>query len=157
MTKKVARDQCTPYGPMEIHGFSVDDGGPCWCGKYASQAAYDRAHLRRPPPRKSLDNREEEWRTIGFIALLLGVIVGLLVVVLILVGKVAAETRIDLYDTKSNRTGSAVVTEGRVDFYDTKSNRTGYGTIDKGGRLDLYDRKSNRTGSGTIAPSRGRR
>jgi hypothetical protein len=64
------------------------------------------------------------------------------------------ETRIDLFDTKSNRTGSAIVDEktGRVDLYDPKSNRTGYGTIDATGRLDFYDTKGNRTGSGQVTP-----
>jgi hypothetical protein len=66
----------------------------------------------------------------------------------------SAETRIDRYDTKSNRTGSAIIDKKgeRVDFYDTKSNRTGYGTVDKSGRIDLYDLKGNRTGSGQVAP-----
>ena len=64
------------------------------------------------------------------------------------------QTRIDLFDTKSNRTGSASVDEktGRVDLYDTKSNRTGYGTIDKNGHIDLFDTKGNRTGSGQVTP-----
>jgi hypothetical protein len=39
-----------------------------------------------------------------------------------------------------------------VDLYDTKSNRTGYGTIDANGRLDFYDTKGNRTGSGQVTP-----
>lgn len=64
------------------------------------------------------------------------------------------ETRIDLFDTRSNRTGSAIVDEktGRVDLYDTKSNRTGYGTIDATGRPDFYDTKGNRTGSRQVTP-----
>lgn len=64
------------------------------------------------------------------------------------------ETRIDLFDTKSNRTGHGIVDErsGRVDLYDTKSNRTGYGTIDKSGRIDFFDTKGNRTRSGQVAP-----
>jgi len=62
-----------------------------------------------------------------------------------------AETRVDLFDKSSNRTGSAIIdkTGDRVDFYDRRSNRTGYGTIDKRGRVDLFDTKSNRTGQGT--------
>jgi hypothetical protein len=69
-----------------------------------------------------------------------------------------SETRIDLFDTKSNRTGYGIVDErsGRVDLYDTKSNRTGYGTIDKSGRLDSFDTKGNRTGSGQAAPDSSR-
>ena len=68
------------------------------------------------------------------------------------------DTRIDLYDTKSNRAGSASINErtGRVDLYDTKSNRTGYGTIDKSGRIDFFDTKGNRTGSGQVAPGLSR-
>jgi hypothetical protein len=41
---------------------------------------------------------------------------------------------------------------GRVDLYDTKSNRTGYGMIDKDGRIDFFDTKGNRTGSGQVTP-----
>jgi hypothetical protein len=65
-----------------------------------------------------------------------------------------AETRVDLYDRSSNRTGAAIINEqsGRVDFYDRKRNRTGYGTIDRRGRIDLYGTKGNRTGSGQVAP-----
>jgi hypothetical protein len=65
-----------------------------------------------------------------------------------------AETRVDTFDTKSNRTGSAVIdkTGERVDFYDKGSRRAGYGTIDKSGRIDLYDNRSNRTGSAQVAP-----
>ena len=88
-----------------------------------------------------------------------GVSLGVLLGVVALVAPALAEerpteTRVDLYDTKSNRTGSAVIDEksGRVDFYDKSSNRTGYGTIDKSGRIDLYDRSGNRTGSGQVAP-----
>jgi hypothetical protein len=64
------------------------------------------------------------------------------------------ETRVDLFDPRSNRTGSAIVDEktGRVDFYDKRSNRTGYGTIDANGRLDFFDSKGNRTGSGQVTP-----
>jgi hypothetical protein len=66
----------------------------------------------------------------------------------------SAETRVDLYDRSSNRTGSAIINEqsGRVDFSDKKSNRTGYGTIDRGGRIELFDTKGQRTGSGQVAP-----
>lgn len=66
--------------------------------------------------------------------------------------------RIDLFDTQSRRTGSAIVDDrtGRIDFYDTKSNRTGYGTLHPDGRLDRYDTKSRRSGSGTVS-SRGKR
>jgi hypothetical protein len=66
----------------------------------------------------------------------------------------SAPARVDLFDTQSNRTGSAVINERtqRIDLYDMKSNRTGYGTIDKNGRVDLFDTKSRRTGSGQITP-----
>lgn len=72
----------------------------------------------------------------------------------------AEETRVDTFDIRSNRTGSAVIDKSgeRVDFFDKRSNRTGYGTIDKGGRIDRYDTKGNRTGSGQTTPgSRGKR
>jgi hypothetical protein len=64
------------------------------------------------------------------------------------------ETRIDLFDKSSNRTGSAIVDEktGRVDFYERRSNRTGYGLIDRSGRIDTFDTKGNRTGSGQVTP-----
>jgi len=83
---------------------------------------------------------------------------GILLGVAALAAPVFAEerdtTRIDLYDTRSNRTGSAIVDQktGRVDFYDTRGRREGYGTIDKSGRIDLYDLKGNRTGSGLPSP-----
>ena len=69
-----------------------------------------------------------------------------------------AQTRVDLFDKRSNRTGSATIDErtGRIDFYDTKSNRTGYGRIDRStGRIDLYNLDGSRRGSGTLAPSGG--
>ena len=69
-----------------------------------------------------------------------------------------AETRVDLYDRSSARTGSAIVNErtGRVDVYDRRSNRVGYGTIDrKSGRVDTFDTRSRRTGSGTLSGSKG--
>jgi hypothetical protein len=99
-------------------------------------------------------------------ATLLALAVGLLGISALVTPALAAEhpteTRVDLYDRSSNRTGSAIINEqsGRVDFYDTKSNRTGYGTIDRGGRIDRYDTKGNRAGSGQVAPEarpRGRR
>ena len=64
-----------------------------------------------------------------------------------------AQTRIDLFDRQSNRTGSATVNPatGRIDFYDTKSNRTGYGVIDGSGTLQRYDLKGNRTGTGQLS------
>ena len=90
----------------------------------------------------------------------LGGSIGILLGVTMLVAPARAEeggapVRVDLYDTKSQRTGSATIDEksGRIDFYDRKSNRTGYGVIDRSGRIDLYDTKSNRTGSGQIAPA----
>lgn len=65
-----------------------------------------------------------------------------------------AQTRVDTYDTKSNRTGYLLVDPktGRIDTFDTKSNRTGYGQVTPSGRVDFYDTKSNRTGHGQISP-----
>lgn len=43
--------------------------------------------------------------------------------------------------------------ELRVDTFDTRSNRTGYAIInEKTGRIDTFDTRSRRTGSGTITP-----
>ena len=70
----------------------------------------------------------------------------------------SAQTRVDLFDKRSNRTGSATIDErtGRIDFYDTKSNRTGYGRIDRStGKIDLYNLDGSRRGSGTFAPGGG--
>lgn len=75
-----------------------------------------------------------------------------------LASSVLAQTRVDLFDKHSNRTGSAAIDErtGRIDFYDTKSNRTGYGRIDRStGKIDLYNLDGTRRGSGTLAPSGG--
>ena len=69
-----------------------------------------------------------------------------------------AQTRVDLFDKRSNRTGSATIDErtGRIDFYDTKSNRTGYGRIDRNtGKIDLYNLDGSRRGSATLAPRGG--
>lgn len=68
---------------------------------------------------------------------------------------VPAQTRVDVFDNRSNRTGSATIDErtGRIDFYDTKSNRTGYGRIDRNtGKIDLYNPDGSRRGSGTFTP-----
>ena len=78
---------------------------------------------------------------------------GLLLLALGLAPSAQAQTRVDLFDKKSNRTGSATIDErtGRIDFFDTKSKRTGYGQVDpRSGRLDRYDLKGNRVGSGVI-------
>ena len=70
---------------------------------------------------------------------------------------VIAADRIDLFDTKSNRTGYIIVEPktGRFDTYDTKANRTGWGTITReSGDVQVYDKDGNRVGSGTL-PTRG--
>lgn len=46
----------------------------------------------------------------------------------------AGEQRVDLFDTKSKRTGYAIIKKDRVDAFDTKSRRTGYGTITRSSR-----------------------
>ena len=83
------------------------------------------------------------------ISLLLGVGTGLL-----LGGQlVIAADRIDLFDTKSNRTGYIIVEPktGRFDTYDTQSKRTGWGTITReSGDVQVYDRDGNRVGTGTL-------
>ena len=66
---------------------------------------------------------------------------------------VIAGDRIDLFDSKSNRTGYIIVEPktGRFDTYDTKSNRTGWGTITReSGDVQVYDKDGNRVGSGTL-------
>ena len=83
------------------------------------------------------------------ISLLLGVGTGLL-----LGGQlVIAADRIDLFDTKSNRTGYIIVEPktGRFDTYDTESKRTGWGTITReSGDVQVYDKDGNRVGTGTL-------
>lgn len=67
-----------------------------------------------------------------------------------------AQTRVDLFDAKSNRQGYIVVDPktGRVDRYDVNSQRQGYGQVDQStGKVDFYDLRGNRTGSGTITPT----
>ena len=79
-----------------------------------------------------------------------------LLLVLALAPAVAAQTRVDLYDRNSRRTGSVTIDErtGRIDTYDTRSNRSGYGQVDqRTGKIDFYDLRGNRTGSGTLTPS----
>lgn len=69
-----------------------------------------------------------------------------------------AQTRVDLFDKHSNRTGSATIDEktGRIDIYDANSRRTGYGQLDsRTGRIDLFDSRGNRVGSGKLTPSSG--
>ena len=58
--------------------------------------------------------------------------------------------RVDLFDTRRNRTGSARIEDGRrVDFFDTRGNRSGYAVVE-GDRMDFFDARSDRTGSGRI-------
>ena len=66
-----------------------------------------------------------------------------------------AQTRVDLFDKKSNRSGGVILDErtGRVDFYGRDSNRVGYGQVDRTtGRVDFYDLRGNRVGSGKVTP-----
>jgi len=66
---------------------------------------------------------------------------------------VIAADRIDLFDTKSNRTGYIIVEPktGRFDTYDTQSKRTGWGTITReSGDVQVYDKDGNRVGMGTL-------
>lgn len=43
--------------------------------------------------------------------------------------------------------------ELRVDTFDTRSNRTGYAVVNpQTGRVDTFDTRSNRTGSGQVTP-----
>lgn len=80
----------------------------------------------------------------------------LLFVALVLAPAASAQTRVDLFDTKSNRTGGVILDQrtGRVDVYDRDANRVGYGQVDRAtGRVDFYDVRGTRVGSGSITPS----
>lgn len=69
-----------------------------------------------------------------------------------------AQTRVDLFDKKSNRRGGVIVDErtGRVDVYDRDANRLGYDQVDRAtGRVDFFDVRGNRVGSGTLNPPGG--
>lgn len=58
--------------------------------------------------------------------------------------------RVDLFDARGRRTGSGRIMGGRwVDFFDTRGNRTGYATLE-GDRIDFFDVRSERTGSGRV-------
>jgi len=62
----------------------------------------------------------------------------------------SAQTRVDLFDKKSARTGGVIVDErtGRVDVYDRDANRIGYGKLDRStGRVELFDVRGNRVGT----------
>lgn len=103
----------------------------------------------------TLDQDDHRVRLWWFLVFAAGCVLVLLGAILVTGSQGAdppGETRVDLFDPQSNRTGSAIMDDktGRIDLYDTQSRRTGYGTIDKGGRIDLYDTKSRRTGSGTL-------
>ena len=70
---------------------------------------------------------------------------------------VIAADRIDLFDTKANRTGYIIVDpkSKRLDTYDKNSKRTGWGTITReSGDVQVYDKDGNRIGTGTL-PSAG--
>ncbi len=66
----------------------------------------------------------------------------------------ASLTRIDLFDPRGNRTGSAVVEGNRVDLFDARSNRTGSGRIEDGRRVDFFDTRGSRTGYAVIQGDR---
>jgi hypothetical protein len=66
----------------------------------------------------------------------------------------ASPTRIDLFDLRGNRTGSAVVAGDRVDFFDARGNRTASGHLQDRGGVDLFDTRGNRTGYAIIEGDR---
>lgn len=73
---------------------------------------------------------------------------------------VLAADRIDLFDTKSNRTGYIIIDpkSGRFDTYDTQSKRTGWGTITReSGTVQVYDKDGNRVGGGILPGGRVKR
>jgi hypothetical protein len=81
----------------------------------------------------------------------------LALVALVFAPAASAQTRVDLFDRNSRRTGSATIDErtGRVDFYDVS--RTGYshGSITLSGKIETFDLRGNRTGGATLTPSGG--
>lgn len=65
----------------------------------------------------------------------------------------AAQERVDVFDTKSRRTGYAVVDRdtGRVDLYNEKSRRTGWGKLAPSGkRIELFGLDGKRKGETTL-------
>jgi len=84
----------------------------------------------------------------------LGLSAGLLYLVVSAPGLAASPTRIDLFDPRGNRTGSAVVEGDRVDLFDPRGNRTGSGWIEAGRRGDFYDNQGNHTGYAIIEGNR---
>jgi hypothetical protein len=69
---------------------------------------------------------------------------------------VIATDRIDLYDTKSNRTGYVILDPKtrRLETYDTRSNRTRWGTIAReSGDVEAFDKDGNWIGTGKLPPS----
>lgn len=75
-----------------------------------------------------------------------GLTAGLAALVLAVPALAGEPVRIDLYDTKSNRTGYAIVDRetGRVDTYDANSRRTGWGRVDPSGRAERFDLEGRR-------------
>lgn len=63
-------------------------------------------------------------------------------------------TRVNLFDAKGERTGSAIVDRGanRVDFFDTQSRRTGWGRVDATGRVESFGLDGVRQGD-TMRPA----
>jgi hypothetical protein len=101
--------------------------------------------------------RKVNW---AFWAVMTGFVIAMLIVsVLFWNIPVGAETRVDLFDAKGNRTGYATIDDrtGRVDRFDTHGRREGgYGIIDqRNGRVDVFDSKGQRKGYGTTQGSRG--
>jgi hypothetical protein len=68
------------------------------------------------------------------LALLIGIILGAVL------AHGGETTRVDLFDTRGQRTGYAVVDRdtGRVDFYDATSRHTGYGRVDGTGKVERF-------------------
>jgi len=84
------------------------------------------------------------------------VVIGGVLAIVAAASIVQAQTRADLYDKKSNRTGGVIVDErsGRIDVYDRDANRVGYGQLDRStGRVDLFKPDGTRAGSAILTPS----
>jgi hypothetical protein len=78
----------------------------------------------------------------------------LLAGVLLTAAPAIAGERVDLFDTKGQRQGYAIVdqTTGRVDFYDNGSRRTGYGKVDPAGKVQRFGLDGTRQEDGTALP-----
>ncbi|MGH2657968.1 MAG: DUF4236 domain-containing protein [Actinomycetota bacterium] len=112
----------------------------------ASQASQATGEVGMGGDRQSPDRRCRLWWVLVVLALLVGIILG------VVLARAGEATRIDLFDAKGRRTGHAVVDRdtGRVDFYDATSRRTGYGRVDRSGKVQRFGLDGRRQGETAI-------